>query len=243
MKILTILIMLVAAISVDAQLKKFKWPTEMCEFEGTYDSKKYTEKQLNDTKRLLFDSDLRLSSIGATVWKYEDIAKIDVADLDARYKKVKAELESLDYIKNAYTNKRLAERLKETDQIYALARPTMLAYEKPEVLRDVKGVEACKKDFGEPLIAGGDSLLAAWKRVNEESRTKNGDPNRLKTRFENEMASPDRLKFALVETMSFGWWNCANGSIEYISDGFSEEIESEFKKFFKTTKTISCDEP
>lgn len=57
------------------------------------------------------------------------------------------------------------------------------------------------------------------------------------------MASPDRLKFALVETMSFGWWNCANAAIEYAPDGFSEGIEAEFKKFFKTTKTISCDEP
>lgn len=215
----------------------------MCEYEGTYDSKKYTEKQLNDTKRLYYDSDLTLSSVGATAWNYDDIAKMDLADLDARYKNIKAELASLDYIKNANTNKRLADRLKEVEQVYALARTTMRAYTEPEVIRSFKGSETCKKDFGEPIIAGGESLLAAWKHVNENSRSRNGDPNRLKARFESQMASPDRLKFALVETMAFGWWNCVNQSIEYSNPNFNENSEMEFTKLFKTVKTIACDEP
>ncbi len=45
--------------------------------------------------------------------------------------------------------------------------------------------------------------------------------------------------------MSFGWWNCANRSIEYDgSDGPENDLrEKEFRKLFKQVKTLMCEEP
>lgn len=59
--------------------------------------------------------------------------------------------------------------------------------------------------------------------------------------FEEQYASPDRMKFALVEVMTFGWWNCANKAIKYVDYDGSQERE--FRKLFIRVKTISCDEP
>ena len=59
--------------------------------------------------------------------------------------------------------------------------------------------------------------------------------------YEQQLASPDKLNFALVEVMTFGWSNCANAlipSVEY--DGTQDK---EFKKLFKSVKKVSCDEP
>lgn len=242
MKFLIAVLMLSAAFTVSAQTKTFKWTTEMCEFTGTYDSKKYSEKQLADTKRLLFDSDLSVDTLNATVWKFDEIAKLDVAALDANHQKVLKDLESLEYIRNEYTDAVKAARVREANEIWALASTTMRAYTQPSVIREYKGADECRTKYAEPLAAGGDSLLAAWKQVNLDSQKRNGSPERLQARFDSEMASPDRLKFALVETMAFGWWNCANATISRSNEVFSEKAESEYKKFFKTVK-VNCDEP
>ncbi len=244
MKLFALIIVAIAFVSTSfAQVKTFKWSDELCEYSGTYDGKKFNEVKLKNTHRLLFGQDLRLDSVGATVWKYEDIAKLDVASLDVKYKDLIDELEHFEYVSTPFTDSVLTARLKETRQLYQLIRTTMAAYADPAVIRKYKGAEACKLNYGEPMIAGGETLIAAWKRVNLESQSKNGDPGRLQRRWDEENASPDRLKFALVETMSFGWWNCANQEIKYADEKLGSRADKEFKKLFIRTRTIRCDEP
>jgi len=198
---------------------------------------------LRNTHRLLLGNDLNLSSVGATVWNYEDIAKLDPAAVEVKYKDLIDDLEHFEYVSTPFTDAVLAARLRETRQLYQLIRTTMAAYTDPTVIRKYQGAEACKLNYGEPLIAGGDALIAAWRKVNLDSQSRNGDPAGLQRRWDSQNASPDRLKFALVETMSFGWWNCANQEIKYSSEEFGPRAEKEFKKLFIRTRTIRCDEP
>lgn len=244
MRLFALIIVAIAFVSTSvAQTKTFKWSDELCEYSGSYNSKKYNEVKLRNTHRLLFGQDLRLDSVGATVWKYEDIAKLDVTSLDTKYNDLADELEHYEYVSTPFTDAVLAARLKQTRQLYQLIRTTMAAYTDPAVIRKYQGAEACKLNYGEPIIAGGESLIAAWKRVNLESQNKNGDPARLQRRWDEENASPERLKFALVETMSFGWWNCANQEIKYADESLGSRADKEFKKLFIRTRTIRCDEP
>lgn len=243
MKILSLIIVSLCVFSVAAQTRTFKWSDELCEYSGTYDSKKYTENHLRNTRRLLSHNDLRLDSIGATVWKYEDIAKIDVAALETKYKDLIDELEHLEYVSTPFTDSVRNARLVETRQLYQLIRTTMTAYTDPKEIRNYQGAEACKLNYGEPIIAGGDTLVAAWRKVNLDSQSKNASPDHLQQRWNSENASPDRLKFALVETMSFGWWNCANDEIRYADADLGERFDREFKKLFIRVRTLGCDEP
>lgn len=243
MKIFALIIVATAFVSASAQVRTFKWSDELCEFSGTYDSKKYSEVKLRNTQRLLFGQDLKLDSVGATVWKYEDIAKLDPASVQVKYNDLIDELEHFEYVSTPFTDAVLAARLKETRQLYQLIRTTMAAYTDPAVIRKYQGAEACKLNYGDPVIAGGEALIAAWKKVNRESQSKNGDPARLQRRWDEENASPDRMKFALVETMSFGWWNCANQEITYADGSFGAKADKEFKKLFIRVRTIRCDEP
>jgi hypothetical protein len=238
---LTLIVLTVFAhSSAEAQVKKFRWSTELCEYEGVYDARRFSEKELRNTEKLVSASGVPLQT-SATVRKFEQIAKLNVDALEHEYKKKREELLNLDIVDLPYFEELRRKKLKELEQVYALSRVTMLAYENPSVIREYKAADACVAKYAAPLINGGEDLLNVWRAVNENSRRNNADPQRVERIFNEQMNSADREKYARIEVMSFGWWNCANQFIEYVEyDGTAEE---EFKKLFKSVKEISCDEP
>jgi hypothetical protein len=242
MKIFSIAILILcSALMLSAQTKKFRWTTDLCEFEGTYDAKKYTEAQLRNTQELLASVGSIPLSTEITAWNYDDIKKFSVEELDREYKQKSEKLKNLDIVKSEYWETMRQNKLKETEQSYKLSRLTIQAYTNPAILKQNNSAPACVKKYAGPLINGGNDLLKVWRQVNEESRKRNGDPERVRKIFDQEYDSPDKLKYALVEVMSFGWWNCANETIEYVvSDG---EQHEKFNQLFKNVKTIYCDEP
>jgi hypothetical protein len=226
-----------------AQTSTFRWDTELCRFSGTYKAQQYTKQQLENTVRLMRPGEFGLDTTNVTVWTFDEIAGLDVSALDQKHEKAIAELKTLKIVPSPYWEGVRRSKIREIEQAYSLARPTMVAYTKPEVLRDYTQANSCKVKFAEPLIAGGDRLLAVWRVVNEDSRKKNADPERLRRIFDQQMASPDRLKFARVEVMSFGWWNCANQFIQYDQGDNSPAREREFRKLFIRVRNLGCDEP
>lgn len=225
-----------------AQVKKFRWSTELCEFEGTYNTKNYTEQKLKNTLRLFsgYGSEFRLETKDL-VWKFEDIDAIDVAALDREYEQKSAELKNLDIVNLPYWENLRKKILTEMEQTYNLKRVSMLAYKNPTILKEYKSADKCVQIYADPLINGGGELLDVWLKVNQKTREKNGDPERIRRNFEAQYNSPDKFKYAQIEVMLFGWWNCANESIEYVQQ--DDTSEKEFKKLFTRTRTIYCDEP
>jgi hypothetical protein len=242
MKIFVVALFLFSAVVIPAQLRTFRWNDVLCEFEGTYDSKKYTDAQLRSTMKLFEPGELRME-YNATVWKYEDIAKLDIAALDREFQQKTAAVKALNIVKVPYWENVRQAKLKEIEQIYRLSRVTMQAYAEPAALRGYTRAADCKTKYAESIIAGGDSLLKTWLEVNTESRRNNADPATVKRTFDEQNASPDRLNFALVETMSFGWWNCANAQIEYDDAASDGRHETEFRKLFTRVREIGCDDP
>ena len=152
-----------------AQIRTFKWTDELCEYSGTYDGKKYNEVKLRNTHRLLFGHDLQLESVGATVWKYEDIAKQDPAAVEAKYKDLIDELEHFEYVSTPFTDAVLASKLRETRQLYQLIRTTMTAYHDPLVIR---------KYEGHPALRSSNTRTPIW---NVSTLRKNGVPRRARS--------------------------------------------------------------
>ena len=187
MKKLTLLALLLFAASVHAQTKTFRWSSELCDHLGTYDSKKYTEAQLRDTLKLMDYTMTSLSNF-PHVWKWEDIDKLDVAALDAEYKLKTEKLKALNVVAVPYFQNAQNAQVKELEQRYTLGRAKLVAFKTPEVLRDYPAAEACKLKFVEPLIAKDESLFKVWLDVSMDSRSRNGDPNRLKRIFDEKMA-------------------------------------------------------
>lgn len=234
-------LLLFGAASAAAQTATFEWSDHLCEYAGTYDTKRYTRAEIEGTAKLYAMSGIPLA-FRATVWNHADIGNLDTGELDRECKEKRAELVNLKLVKSEYWEQVRAAKLKELDEVYRLSSVTARAYREPALLRTYEGAGECKQRFAEPIIAGGESLIKAWETVNLASRAANADPDRLKREFEQQKASTDRLKFALVETMSFGWWNCANNEIPY-PEPDHEQHEREFKKLFTKVKDLGCDEP
>lgn len=243
LKTLSILLLLFV-VTVSSQTKTFRYETGICRVTATYDSKKYTEIQLRSTLKLSEVSEgyeFHMSH-DSTVWKYEDIYKLSLSNLDNEYKQKTAALKALEIVKTPYWETLRMERLKEMAEVYTLSRITQKAYMNPLVLREYDRAESCKTKYAEPIIAGGDSLLKIWAEVNKDSQKENADPERLQRKFDQEYESENPYKFALVETMMFGWWNCANKFIDREQKSSNGSAEKEFRKLFIRVKEI-CDEP
>ncbi len=240
MRSVTFTFLLLAAIAVTAQTRTFRWQDELCTYDGTYNAGKVSVVQLRNTLKLARPGSYSLET-NTTVWNFEDIAKIDLKSLDLEFQRKSAELKALDIAAAPYWQDFRKKKLREMEQVYKLERTTMRAYREPAALLEYRDAPTCTAKFAEPIIAGGDELLKTWLLVNEDSRSKNSDPERLKRIFDNQLRSPDKFRFALLEVMAFGWSNCANELIEYIN--YDGTPEREFKKLFTKTRTIRCEEP
>jgi hypothetical protein len=236
---LVILFLYVSVMLVSAQTKTYKWETEFCGFEATYDSSKYTETQLTNTRELMDSLGAVPLMTNTTAWKYEIIETLKVEDLDKEYREKSAELKNLDIVKDEYWQTIKQNKIKEMDQSYRLMRLQIQGYTNPVILREYKSAETCTVNYAEPLIAGGDTLINAWIKLNREVMQK--DNQTQVRRFARENASPDRLKYAQLDVMSYGWWNCVNKTIEYVTD--DEKHRENFARLFVSVKELYCDEP
>ncbi len=238
--ILITTLLITAALAVSGQTRTFRWQDELCTYEGTYNSGKVSLTQVKNTLELSRPGAFSLDR-NSTVWKYEDIGLLNVSLIDAEYKSKAARLRALEIASTPYWKEFKAKKVRELEQVYTLERTTMQGYKDPSALLEYTRAPACTTRFARPIVTGGDALIAAWRGVNEESRTKNADPERLKRIFDNQFRSPDRLKFAFLEVMAFGWSNCANELIEYIVQDETPALE--YKKLFTKVRTIRCEEP
>lgn len=241
MRIFAILILLGVSLTAAAQTRTFAWQDELCTYRGTYDSKAYSPARLKNTLKLTNGSNFNLLEYDTTAWKFSDIEKLNVSGFDSLYKRKTAELRSLPIVPGPYFEGLRQAKLREMEAVYRLNRTTMAAYKDPKVLLGYTDAPVCTTKYANALIAGGDELLDTWRLVNEDSRAKNSDPERLRRTYEAQLASPDRLRFALLEVMAFGWSNCANDLIPYVN--YDGTPEKEFKKLFRSVKTVRCDEP
>ncbi|HEY8559301.1 MAG TPA: hypothetical protein VIL74_02775 [Pyrinomonadaceae bacterium] len=242
-KLTVILVFLLAANAALAQLKKFTWEDWTCVYESTYDGRIYTERQLKNTYALWkAGGDYAMETFEATAFKLEDIANLrTAASLDAEYKEKAVALKNLEIVNVPYWKEYKAAKLAALERDYLLARASVKANENPSALGEVNFADRCVQRFAPPLTAGGDDLLKLWREVNEESRAKNASPENVRKEFESRTASADRFKYARMEILTFGWWNCVNAEIRRPDE--KGRPEEHFKKLFKTTKKNYCDEP
>ncbi|QQS32704.1 MAG: hypothetical protein IPM50_13755 [Acidobacteriota bacterium] len=238
--LLSALFCFVLIAEVSGQTRTFRWSDMMCDYQGTYNSQKYTAKQLSDTVKLIEPGSYSIS-VWATVFHPRDLPLLSLDKLNDDFREQQAAINALQIVNVPYFQRLREKKLEEMRQVYELSRVTIAAHSEPSVLRTYRGADACKAKYAEPLIAGGDALLRTWREVNERSRSVNSEPERLRRDFEEQVASPDKMKFALVEVMGFGWWNCVNETVFRVeSDGTAEK---EFRKLFTRVRDLGCDGP
>jgi hypothetical protein len=227
------------AIVGDANLS-FLWYDDLCEYKGTFDSKKYTKRQLNDTYDLWSKHRGVCLSTDATADKIEDFFKLDAEKLTREYNETKTLYQSLRLVDLPFWKKMKQQREKALEDEYELKMITIEAYSNPKILLNNRFYGDCK-EYADALASGDNSLLLkTWRNYAEKAKLNNGSPEVFMKKFEAMYQSKDSLLYAKLELMKYGWWNCANNMIQYDVD--DEAVFKEYDNLFIKI-TSECDEP
>lgn len=238
--ILTIHLILLHTISF-SQNTTFMWTTELCEYEGTYNAKIYSDTQLQNTYKLWFSEYFRIYT-PYHVWYPHHIENLNVDTLDNEYVKKSEELKLLDIAITPYWELYRKRKLKDLEEEYKLGRITLLGYKTPETLRQYTVADSCINQFVDALIVGGHKLLDTWRQIHQQKLINNSSPEKLSAKFNEQFNSTEKYKYAQVDVMNFGWWNCAIKYMDYSVVSDPKGLEN-FEKLFTKIKTIQCDEP
>ena len=221
-----------------AELKTFHWADVLCEYKGTYDASKYTERQLQNTYELWFSTTYQLI-LDAVVMRPDDVDKLDSAPISADYNSKMQKLKTLDIVPLPYWQSLQKRTQDELEATYQLSMVTVEGYKKPKALRKYPAKGQCM-DYARALIAGGDKMMAAWAQLSAEQCRKNGYPQMCMNRYQQERDSAQSEQYARTNLMTYGWWNCNNQNIAHVER--DEKAPAEFRKLFKRVK-FTCDEP
>lgn len=240
--LLVMLFLLSGAVSYGQQAV-FKWSDELCDYASTYDSRKYSKKQLSNCYKLCFGTAYFLSKTPA-VFHPSDIDRLDVKALDQEYIQKSNELKQLDVPKTKFWNDLRLATLSDLDQFYKVSRTTYLAFKEPLFLRNWHYEDSLLRDYADALDADGDSLLATWHRLTVKMASSNCMPDVLWETYNDHRSSDSCMTYALIDVLMFGWWNHALEYIDRAEAKFSFDTrQKEFHKLFIKTKNLGCDEP
>lgn len=216
----------------------FIWATELCENTGTYDPKKYSKEQLKNTYDLWFTFSGIALETNSNAHFIEEINQLSVSKLTSEYLTKKTDY-NREIIPSSFWNKIKTERLQELEDEYELKKISIEAYTKPSILLNNRFSKFCN-EYAQVLSSNDTiKLLKAWKNLVENQKSKNGAPEKFMEKYNEKYNSKDRLIYAKIELMTFGWWNCGNSTIRRLNDDGS--MEKEFNKIFINIKT-ECDE-
>ncbi|MDF1547977.1 MAG: hypothetical protein P1P88_09140 [Bacteroidales bacterium] len=218
------------------KLKKYTWQFGMCEYQGSYDASKYTEKQLNNTIRWLLNGEG--ASKPSSIFNIGDVAKIDREAIDTEFKQIVQTISDAEIVNTPYFKQLKQKKLEEIKRLHLLTLMEIDAYKNPAVLNnDSYSKNSCSK-YTNALIEGGAMLLAVWKEMAEKSKEE-GNTSAWE-RYLNEFNATNKMDYARIHVTTFGWWNCVNESIERV-DGYLAH-DNQFIKLFSDVKKI-CEEP
>lgn len=222
----------------------FNFVTELCENKGHFDANKYSKSELEGTYTLWFQmSGIMLNT--PSVFNLKDLQKVRseknqiLAKLDKDFLEKKKTLENLTVVKLPYWENLRKSKLQELNAEYEFRKTEIQAYSDPSILLNAKSSKGCE-NFIKALNSNDNQLIEEWRKLREKMSKKNGDPQRILDEFEERLNSSDKKDYAIVDLITFGWGNCANGNIETVPH--DEKMNKQFENLFIKIDA-ECDEP
>jgi hypothetical protein len=219
-------------------LATFTWQDEACENVGSYRAGAYTEQQLRATYHLV---DFPGVLTHTTVFRLEEYTDAHFAkagrDLRREYDSLATGLRQADVVPTAFWRQIQQLRLRELDENYQLARFALAGYHTPASLLHNAYSSSCRQ-YAEALASTDTAVvLHAWRQLIDEQKRHNGAPELLEERFIQEAASPDRLRYAKLQLMTFGWYNCAISHTKYSDLHDRYQLQQRYHQLFKSVKS------
>jgi hypothetical protein len=220
----------------------FKWNSELCENESTFNARLYTVEELKGTNELLWMAgSLLLHEINNTATQPDEIEELSsLKELDMLYQKKQKALQNLKIVNDPFWRGVKQSILKGMKDEYDLARIDIQAYTNPAVLKGNRFSTVCPDIIDALTDKDTTKLMAAWLTLVEEQSRRNGSPENVLKRYRNQYNSPDRIMQARVQLITYGWHNRVNHTLRRVER--DEKMNDKFNRLFLETKS-ECDEP
>lgn len=235
--VLTFLLFTLIQSSVVAQLSTLHYEKVFCECHGEFDSLIYSRNQLNNTLDFLWNSEYY--EVDATAWYLSDLRTLNVEKVTKESAQFISFYENLEIVNDAFWKKIRGEKLIYYKKAALLREVTVKAYKDPQILLKYNAKNDLTMYYRKALIIGGDLLVEAWKKVNEANKKDNGEPEKLQLEFEKKYNSENKMLYARLAVMNFGWWNSANDELPHYATEY--DFNHEFEKLLLNVD-CHCDE-
>ena len=237
--LITAVIFASLAVITIAQAEVYKWQDELCDIQGSFDNKKYSAKQIENSHFMLNNlTGVQLNSFSSPM-SPSDIDKVSTADitnLDKGYESRKRKVQQLTVVPEAQIYKR--ELLKSIEGEYVHDKLTILAYLDP--IQAMRLSPPMCKQYLAPFFENETAVQSKWKQLVEKRASSN---SYAMSRYQEQKDS-DSASYAKINLLTYGFGNCVNSQI-YHAD--SQKVFSNYNQLNKTIfgKSIKmvCDEP
>lgn len=218
-------------------LTLYEWDSDACHFTGYFNARHYSKVQLDNTWELLFGS--AALATDATPFHPADIERLSLDTLKKEYTRRIAHYRTMRVVPQAQWLKLKKLKIQEMEDDYRAKKLTIAAFANPAVLLPTSYAGDCKR-YARGLAAQNDSLiLQDWRSLAEERKLLNGIPEAYMAEFNAQYQSEDRLLYAKIDLLTYGWWNCANNSIRHVE--VTEKMYGQFEKLFVDVAS-ECDD-
>ena len=223
------------------QLAIFKWEDETCVYKSEFDSTLYSRKQIEDSYKYAYHAYM-FDNNQFHVFEPEHKSRINLDLFDREYNNKIQKLESLQFIKGQKWDSIRDIHIKEINLSHKLlkAQYLVLLDSIPPLFKTYFAEDEIVDYYANALISGGDSLLQAWDKLTKESLPRNINPDKKLKQYQEKLKSNERLEYAKIDVLNFGWWNNVNRHIQHIS---TYPLQVNFNEIFVKTEKIDCDEP
>ena len=223
--------------AASGKLAVYAWDTESCHFTGRYSPRRYSQAQLDNTRQLLFGT--AAPDTDVTPAQPADIAQLSLDTLTAEYTRRITFYRAMRVVAHPIWQALKQAKIQELEDEYQAKKLLVAAFTNPTVLLTASYPGDCQK-YAQALASGNDSLiLRDWRRLAEEQQKHSGTPESYRARLEKQYNSADRLAYAKLDLLTYGWWNCANNSIRRAAA--TEEMYQNFLRLF-TRVNSECDD-
>jgi hypothetical protein len=222
-------------------VQTFTWHDDVCEIIGTFPAGAYTQRQLQDTYQLVIGFRLSTTVVPLQLNHYNDAFFSEAAQhLTHEHDSLVARLRGLQVVPTAYWQKIKRLRELELAEEYALDHATLEGYFHPASWLNNAYYAHCAEYAA--ALASTDSavVIPAWRKLVDEQKVNNGYPENLEAAFKAQLASPERMRYAKVDLMTFGWGNCANAQRKYSDVTDKYPLPDQFTKLFTHVEETNC---
>jgi hypothetical protein len=226
-----------------AAKRTITWDDEMCSNSLEFDDTKYDETALRNTVGLLFGTAPVEAPPIESVFKLEDVAKLDPDRLQAACTDALARTEQARFLALPELKAYWASKVEAIRDQCAFEIAKVRAYrEQAAALREYRPAAACSRYVD--ALEGKVDLAQTWRDTIAENCRKNADPSGCSRRNLANGSGPNGPEWIRIYVMEFGWNNCA---VKYLkintvkTEGLRTTLQQRFKRLFKIKKQ-GCDE-